>query len=254
MSFKKKAIEISENYIGKGVFVFGSIPGKKLENATISFPIDTDDEIISLIDATVFGSCKVGMAFGLKGVYWRNDRNEGKTFLTWDELVNLKDKIYTKMFSELFLGPGNVMTLSGADIKTDQAKNLVIQLIDAYEKSDVGSQESKSVNLPSYIIAILKISAIYATDKEDVCEEIVGKCLEYINYDEGVVDKEYAITVFQEYIHELSNLKGVFRKLEISKIQAELNKYTYSDSEKNIVKIMMDDLKTSEDTFLTLKE
>lgn len=263
MTFKLNAIKISSNYIADDLYILGDIPGKKLANASANFPIDVNDEIFCLIDATVFGSCKVGMAFGLKGIYWKNDRNEGKNFLSWQDAVENKSKMYTKMLGELHLGPGCIMTFSGSNIKNSVAMNLVIQLIESYELYGRDSEEivtkitdsekqQRSLIIPDYVIAILKIAAIYSTEN-GMHENIVATCIDYINYDEAIIDKEEAISILQENITMLSSLSGVFRKLEVSKIQAELQKCSYTDEEKNMVNIMLQELRGKTATELMIE-
>jgi hypothetical protein len=57
----------------EGSFYFDSeIPAKKLANARASFAIPTSERVIVLVDCTVFGSAKDGVAFGESGLYWKN--------------------------------------------------------------------------------------------------------------------------------------------------------------------------------------
>lgn len=65
-------------------FVAGDIAPTKLRNAIEHYPVHSGETIIALVDATVFGSAKNGMALGHRGIYWKNDwtTDTAKNFLT----------------------------------------------------------------------------------------------------------------------------------------------------------------------------
>jgi hypothetical protein len=64
----------------------GDIPQHKLINARKAFAILPSEDIFALYDATVFGSNKEGLAFGIEGLYWREMWSKPK-FLPWSELA-----------------------------------------------------------------------------------------------------------------------------------------------------------------------
>jgi hypothetical protein len=70
------------------LFIGQDIPEKKLNNAVIEYqiPQESDVLVLSLLDSTVFGSAKEGMAFCSSGIYWKNkhkrDQN-GPFFISW---------------------------------------------------------------------------------------------------------------------------------------------------------------------------
>ncbi|WP_298845907.1 hypothetical protein [Clostridium sp.] len=71
--YTEKILEICKKYRFIGYYVYGNIPDKKLNNAILNFPIPLEDEVIALIDSTIFGSCKNGLAVCMSGIYWKND-------------------------------------------------------------------------------------------------------------------------------------------------------------------------------------
>ena len=56
-------------YTAVDYFVGDVIPKKKLANARRSYPVPEQERIVALLDATVFGSAKDGLAVCTGGVY-----------------------------------------------------------------------------------------------------------------------------------------------------------------------------------------
>jgi hypothetical protein len=54
------------------LYVTGSIPEKKLANARMTCAADPDEEILALLDCTVFGSAKDAVLFGERNIYYFN--------------------------------------------------------------------------------------------------------------------------------------------------------------------------------------
>lgn len=73
---------MSAFYIGDG------IPDKKRQNVCEHYPIGSD-ELVALLDCTVFGSAKVGLAIGRKGIYWNTDwtTETARRKLAWEAFV-----------------------------------------------------------------------------------------------------------------------------------------------------------------------
>ena len=55
-----------------GVYVYPDLPANKIENAIQTSKIPPYEEILGLVDCTVFGSAKDCMVFGIKGIYFHN--------------------------------------------------------------------------------------------------------------------------------------------------------------------------------------
>ena len=122
MNLEDQLARSLNSFATDGLFVIGGIPHDKLCNAIQNFPIDPRDTVLALIDATVMGSCKKGMAFGLRGVYWKNDwtTKTQRNYMSWDELSSIKHLIGAKSF-DVILGPGNACNLSAEDNIADKA-------------------------------------------------------------------------------------------------------------------------------------
>ena len=73
-------------YVSDDFFAGERIPPKKLAAAQVHYPLPRQETVLALVDATIFGSAKNGMAIGLSGVYWNNDwTTESRVRpLSWD--------------------------------------------------------------------------------------------------------------------------------------------------------------------------
>lgn len=121
----RSMIEIIRSHATKGLYIYGDIPERKINSATHNYFLSSDDELIALIDTTLFGSAEIGMGFGLKGLYW-NNQAKAPVFNSWDELEKFSSEIETT-----FLGIkicGEVFQTSGSDIKKDILLSLISNL------------------------------------------------------------------------------------------------------------------------------
>lgn len=120
----------------RSIYLAPSIPSKKLENARQAAAVPRDEEVIGLLDATVFGSAKESMVFGQRGVYFRTSwtRAEGPRVgsLSYDQFP-------TRLFErsglyEVSLGPDprgaeNLQfVVAGADLKATALADLLNQI------------------------------------------------------------------------------------------------------------------------------
>jgi len=82
----------------KSFTIHDNIPATKKANAIQHYPVDKNDQVLALLDSTVFGSAKNGLAIGLKGIYWKNDWSTStkKNFLSWKELYENKSQFLIK--------------------------------------------------------------------------------------------------------------------------------------------------------------
>lgn len=91
--------------------------GKKLETVRASYGISPEEEVLALIDATVFRSAKKGLAVTPRGIYWHNDMLTSSTFnsLTYEKL--LTTGVSSGWMCIKFVGGGEFDT-SGAELST----------------------------------------------------------------------------------------------------------------------------------------
>lgn len=103
--------------------------GKKLEAVRTFYGVGTNEDVVAMIDATVFGSAKNGMAFTNRGIYWHNDAMTSSSFasLTYDELK--KTEISSGWMCIKFSG-GGVFDTSGTDAATSQVLEFLLKVKD----------------------------------------------------------------------------------------------------------------------------
>jgi GYF domain 2/Helix-hairpin-helix motif len=97
---------------GLGALVAPGIPAKKLGKAADAMRIPPDETVQALVDDTVFGSAKVGMAVGTRGIYWNNPMlsgGEGRPHRSWDELVRTRVAVCNK---DVMVGDTDWISLS----------------------------------------------------------------------------------------------------------------------------------------------
>jgi DnaJ like chaperone protein len=112
----------------------------KLKNAVAHFPISRGEKVVGLIDCTVFGSCKVGLAITLNGLIWKNDwtTDSTQTKLTWQELVDSGSTIHAASMGITF-SPGINFNMSGSAMKPASLIQLCLALIDIGERGSACS-------------------------------------------------------------------------------------------------------------------
>lgn len=123
----EKLFEICIKYVADGYHVGENLPSKKLDNARVNFSIPETERVVALIDATVFGSSKFGLAICEGGVYWRNDwtTRTNRTFLSWGEFASSTVTTEDKSFGVVELGKGSMFNLSGSAFNRDDAVRLL---------------------------------------------------------------------------------------------------------------------------------
>jgi hypothetical protein len=127
---RENLLSVLKKFESDHYWTLGSIPRKKLKNVR-RYPVDPTDEILAIIDTTVFGSAKCGMAFGLRGLYWNNDwtTETDRTFLSWDELQKSSENISVIKNNNVFLAPYCSFDLSGCVVKPEDLIRLIQQCL-----------------------------------------------------------------------------------------------------------------------------
>lgn len=123
----EKLLEICVKYLSDGYFVDTAIPSKKLANARAHFPVPDTERVVALIDTTVFGSNKLGLAICDGGLYWRNDWTvkTNRSFLTWDQFAESSVVSQRKPSTTVQLAEGSVLNISGSSFKKEDLVRLL---------------------------------------------------------------------------------------------------------------------------------
>ena len=116
-----KNTDISGSY-----FAASNISGKKEKNARDKYGIPDSEEILALIDATVLGSAKEGLAFCADKIYWKRS-GKPEASMNYDQLCKSNFKIIDDMDTiEVSFGPQKrYMNILGSSISMDDFFQLI---------------------------------------------------------------------------------------------------------------------------------
>lgn len=116
------------------LYVGANVPPEKLHNAVAHFPIPRSEIVLGLIDCTVFGSCKVGLAITQHGLIWKNDwtTQSTQTRLSWQELVDCSATMHAASMGVTFAA-GIIFNMAGSSAKPAQLIQLCHALVDLLE-------------------------------------------------------------------------------------------------------------------------
>lgn len=126
---EKKVLGVLQNFHSEGLYVAPDIPHKKADNAAASYGMPSSAKVFAIVDSTVFGSAKNGLAFTSHGLYWKNDwtTTSAKTHMPWEEFKATHQGRATKG-SELFLGNGCAFGMAGSSMKPKALLQLMEKL------------------------------------------------------------------------------------------------------------------------------
>lgn len=242
MTPRNKLLALLTDHQTDGLFVGSNIPQRKLENAIAHFPIDPTLEVLALIDCTVMGSCKCGMAVTEHGLVWKNDwtTRTSETFLEWANLLERKRDIKIEKYDILF-GKGSRLNMAGSSMKKTAAFHLVIALIDLLgelkEEMENEVQEARS-NIAKLAYAGSASHKTLRTLEEDPSEQherfeqSLVTALALMTVADGNVD-EIEIDIVIEFIKEEESISDKTRAL--SEYESQIEKYSASLSKSQAI-------------------
>lgn len=122
-------------------YVAELIPSTKRANAMTNYAPPGGGEIIALVDATVFGSAKDGLAIGPHGISWHNNSATPTpiTSLTWAQFASA---LLVGNGSTLSIGEGKLW-LGGSQMKPEQ----LIEVLYALKRSLNNSRSSQTAEV-----------------------------------------------------------------------------------------------------------
>jgi hypothetical protein len=114
-----------------GLYLLPDIPPKKLRNALSKCDPPTTEQILGLVDCTVFGSAKNCLLFGAEAVYFHNDwsgKTSGRGMISYAEFAR---RIFASGgFQELSLGHDQYLNISGCGLSRES----LIRILDAVKQ------------------------------------------------------------------------------------------------------------------------
>lgn len=177
------------SYSSSDLYKLGKIPQKKYDSAMKYYPFPVNETMLALIDATIFGTAKCGMAIGLSGVYWQNDwaTETEKNFLSWEELTQPRYKINTKFLSsKLYFGKDCIFDMTGSQMKPSYLADLLNDVIKLHlsnvKNTDVVNNKSISITKDENIVDLNKVNqAITSKIDEIKTEEVIPNFFDLLN-------------------------------------------------------------------------
>lgn len=243
MSKFKMLEKLLEEHQTDGFWVSGSIPKRKIDNAIAHFPLDPLVKVYGLIDCTVLGSCKNGLAITEQGLTWKNSwvSETTKTKLSWDELAQTKEKIKVEKYA-LVLGNNAELYMAGSRLSIADAFKIFHAMIDLFSNSteELISTETTTQKKPvvkeketlqqtSFDTSLISALALMVAADGKIDTDEIDLVIAFINEEESIIDKEEALSDFEEHINKLvkshNNSKAIF-KLQSEKLIAGIEKFT----------------------------
>lgn len=124
---EKQVLGVLQNFHSEGLYVTPDIPRKKADNAYASYGMPSSVNVFAIVDSTVFGSAKNGLAITSQGLFWKNDwtTTSAKNHMPWEEFKSTT-QVRAVKGSELHLGNGCAFGMSGSSMKP----NVLLQLME----------------------------------------------------------------------------------------------------------------------------
>jgi hypothetical protein len=233
MSELQILISLLEDHQSNGFWVGNNIPKRKLDNAIAHFPIDPKINVLGLIDCTVMGSCKNGLAITDHGLIWKNGwtSSSGKTSLTWKELLETKNDIKLDKY-EMDFGKNAKLNMAGCSIGKTEAFNLfhgIAKLLGKLHEGIIekGNADYIDFNEPSLIQKLPDNTTTNSiSDKEqELYEESLISALALMTVADGEVESD-EIELVTAFVIEEESIKDEQKAL--SDFESHIDKLTTS--------------------------
>lgn len=215
MNREKLEAILNDSPLGGKFYVGRSIPADKEQNARKSYKIDADEKVIALIDTTMLGSAKEGLAFGLKGIYWKNKMEQpvklsykqlAKSELSYGKLLK-KDSIYIKYEDARF----EIADLDISRINLTIIKKLMQDIHVLFNQDDSSDNRSQKVKEVS-------TNEMISQDNEHSYSSMLRRYIDNNQYDERKEELDFlrqslrissarAIEIETKIRNEINNLK-----------------------------------------------
>lgn len=232
MSELQVLINMLEEHQTNGFWVGNNIPKRKLDNAIAHFPINPRLTIFGLIDCTVMGSCKNGLAITDHGLIWKNDwtSSSSKSSFTWEELLETKDDIKIDKYDidfgknaklnmagssmgktdafHLFHGIAELLSKLHAGIVEDdkedyidinEATNQKQELPDKTKSSSISTEEQKL-----YEESLISALALMTVADGEIDSDEIELVTAFVSEEESIKDEQKALSDFESHIDKLA--------------------------------------------------
>lgn len=174
--------EICARYSTTNFYVAELIPRLKHANAMEMYPVPDGGRMVALIDTTVLGSAKDGLAIGEYGISWHNDltTESRQTSLRWSEFANISiDKDGKR---DVMIGEGNKFNTSGSVFSRDKIISLLKSLQELY-KSNASIKFDTSQQFPTLLKSAKPKKTVKSPGTSPAKEQPVVIDINTANYD-----------------------------------------------------------------------
>jgi len=122
----EELLGICKGYGGQDYFVRGRIPARKLQSSIENYPVPNGGPVVAIIDGTVFGSAKIGLAVGEHGISWSNGQFEESKIkmMCWKDL---KSAEISKTMFKIKIGE-SFFDMGASNFDQDQCVNLLKEI------------------------------------------------------------------------------------------------------------------------------
>ena len=234
-----------------GLYVGEYMPKTKRDNAIAHFPIPLDLNVIALIDCTVMGSCKNGLAITDAGLIWKNSWTtpSPKSNLTWSEFFEVRNDLQVDGYDIVF-GHYGRLSLAGSSMSSVDAfkvftnlSNFIVDVLADNEDEDIIDEDENQCEEIEQIPLVqnnVSDSSLYA----EIIPELISICMTadgeieegevelataFIESDELISDKARALDSLSNNMENMlvdrEKSKAIF-KMKISPIVAKVSKIT----------------------------
>lgn len=118
------------------------IPERKLNNARASLHISPSEQVVALIDFTIFGGAKDAMVVAESGLYWKQ-LGEEPTYLSWRKFGKCSlSENFNEGKKTIDFGNGLTMNLTGAVTLSKKDNPCALQLLTDLKEMAEGTELS----------------------------------------------------------------------------------------------------------------
>ena len=128
LSVAAKIERVLKNITDSGFLYGDRLVAKKKIKAAKSCMVDAGDEILAMIDASLFGTAATALVITATGVYWHNKEDVGRCFISWNKMLDYKDTITVKEGNRLMFSQGFGFKSGMAKIDLENLKNTFLQI------------------------------------------------------------------------------------------------------------------------------
>ncbi|MEJ8545769.1 hypothetical protein [Brevibacillus borstelensis] len=136
-AFLSAVTKICMQYTKRKLYA-GTIPQKILNNVYAHYTVPREERVIAVLDFTLLGSGKDGVAITDSGLYWKLLRE--RTFISWEELEGVEE-IRPEGKWKVDLGRGMVFEIVGSPLSNEEMARFLQKVVNALQGNGEEAEE-----------------------------------------------------------------------------------------------------------------